>query len=559
MVGFIGIERLTYGPWQAFERALQRLLIHAGYKDVLLVGGTGDGGGDVVANRDNQTWVIQAKFRSHGVLLGSTTLDELVTAAGRYDAQVAVLATNSGFKKETITAAQDLHQELGIRFLLWDGRYLLDQYRRLPEYMAFRNDPRPYQEAAMEAIHSKILYGSDRGLLLMATGLGKTRVAAGVIEQWFQQQKSSEVLLLSPSLPLIPQLEYELWPYLPKDVPTHIMTGSEKPSFEGGITIATEQSMLNVSRDFPSRYGLVVVDEAHHAPADGYRELLSTLAPDFLLGMTATPWRSDDRHLEDLFGAPTATVSIVEGMQLGYLAKVDYRMMIDDIDWSWVDKQLHDRISIKELNRRLFLPERDDATIEKIRAHLLDIPEHRALIFCRSIVHAENIVDRLCADGFVAKALHSHLDRFEAARTMREFRNGHVPILVAIDMVNEGIDIPDVNLIVFLRVTHSRRIFLQQLGRGLRINDDKTSVRVLDFVSDIRRIAEGIRMNKEAENVANTVGSDQVIYQYGEVVRFEGDNSLDFFKKYLSDIAELEEGSDDAYLRFPGPLGSNGA
>ena len=551
MPGFIGIERLTLGSWQAFERALQRLLVHAGFNDVLLVGGTGDAGGDIVANSNGKTWAIQAKFRSNGTLVGDEPLKEVAVAAGKYNAEIAVVATNTGFRREALEVRKKFSDDLGLPFLLWDGRFLMEQYRALPIYTHQRNEPRPYQEEAIVAINEKILYGSDRGLLLMATGLGKTRVAAGVIEQWLIDRPNSEILVLSPSLSLVPQLESELWPYLPKSVATHILTGTEKPTFEGGVTIATEQSMLSYDSAQSSRFGLVVVDEAHHAPAAGYRKLLFDLGADFLLGMTATPWRGDERHLEDIFGPPTATVSIVEGMQLGYLAKVDYRMMVDDINWDWVENQLRGTISIKELNRRLFIPERDEATISKIRGHLEEINEPRALLFCRSISHTETIARYLQAEGFIAKPLHNQLGRFEAAKTLREFRNGDVPILVAVDMVNEGIDIPDVNLIVFLRVTHSRRIFIQQLGRGLRISDKKDTVRVLDFVSDIRRIAEALHMNEEAKTIAENIGSENVIYQAGNVVQFEGDRSLDFFQEYLADVAELAEGSDDSRLRFP--------
>ena len=552
MPGFLGIERLSLGPWQAFERGIQRLMVHAGFNDLLLVGGPGDGGGDVVANRKGQTLIIQAKFSSRGTLLGATPVQEVALGAGKYDAQIAVVATNTGFRDAAILRAEKLQKDMGIRFLLWDRDFLANRFRDLPMYASDRRDPRPYQTEAIETIHSKIMYGEDRALLLMATGLGKTRVAAGVIEQWINDRPGSEILVLSPSLALVPQLEFELWPYLPKTIPTHILTGSEKPTFEGGVTIATEQSMLGLLPDVHTRFGLVIVDEAHHAPADGYRRLVEGLSPDFLLGMTATPWRGDRRRLEDIFGDAAYTVSIVEGMQLGYLAKVDYRMLIDDIEWDWVKGDLEDTISIKELNRRLFIPERDDATVSKIRGHLEEIQEPRTLIFCRSIRHAESIRNRLQAEGFIAKVLHSKLGRFDAAKTLREFRSGDVPILVTVDMVNEGIDIPDVNLVVFLRVTHSRRIFLQQLGRGLRLSENKDTVRVLDFVSDVRRIAEAMRMNREARAVVSARSDvEPVVYPTGQVVKFEGDHALNFFQEYLSDVAELEEGSDDSHLRFP--------
>ena len=552
MPGFLGIERISQGPWQALERAIQRLLVHAGFDDVRLVGGSGDGGADVVANLRQQTWVVQSKYRGRSQAVGAKVVDEVANAIGRYGAEVAVVATNALVSKDVIQRAKRLEMDVGTRILLWDGKFLLERFRKLPRYAARRNEPRPYQEQAIDAINSKIMYGSDRGLLLMATGLGKTRVAAGVIEQWINDRPGNEILVIAPSLNLVPQLEASLWPYLPKTVATHILVGSEKPSFQGGVTVATVQSMLNRGSEDRERFGLVVVDEAHHAPADGYRRLLSDLAPQFVLGMTATPWRGDERRLEDIFGDPTYTVSIVEGMQLGYLAAVDYRMMVDTIDWDWVRENLHSSLSIKELNPRLFIPERDEALVSEIRQHLDQISDPRAVVFCRSIDHANAIPRRLKAEGFAVHAIHSRLDRFVTTKVLRDFRAGDVPIIVTVDMLNEGIDIPDVNFIAFLRVTHSRRIFVQQLGRGLRLSPGKAEVRVLDFVSDVRRIAAAKGLNREGENVAADSLAEQILrYPDGQIVKFEGDEALSFFDEDLGDIAELEDGSDDSQLKFP--------
>ena len=552
MPGFLSIERISQGPWQALERAIQRLLIHAGFDDVRLVGGRGDGGGDVVANFKGQTWVFQSKYRSGSQVVGAKVVEEVALAIGNYGAEVAVVATNAAISKDAMERAKRLQMDFGTRILLWDGKYLLELFRKLPTYANLRHDPRPYQEQAIDSINSRIMYGGDRGLLLMATGLGKTRVAAGVIEQWINDRPGSEILLIAPSLALVPQLEASLWPYLPKHLATHILVGSEKPSFQGGVTVATVQSMLNRGTDDRERFGLVVVDEAHHAPAAGYRQLLSELAPQFVLGMTATPWRGDERRLEDIFGNPTYTVSIVEGMQLGYLAAVDYRMMVDTINWDWVREHLNTSLSIRELNRRLFIPERDDALVSKLRQHLASITDPRAVVFCRSVDHAESITRRLQAEGFAVHAIHSRLDRFETTKILRDFRAGAVPIIVAVDMLNEGIDIPDVNLIAFLRVTHSRRIFVQQLGRGLRLSPGKAAVRVLDFVSDVRRIAAAKGLNREGESLAANSPEEQILrYPDGQIVKFEGDEALSFFDEYLGDIAELEEGTEDSQLKFP--------
>ena len=197
MPGFLGIERISQGPWQALERAIQRLLVHAGFDDVRLVGGSGDGGADVVANLRQQTWVVQSKYRGRSQTVGAKVVDEVAIAIGRYGAEVAVVATNALVSKDVIQRAKRLEMDVGTRILLWDGKFLLERFRKLPRYAARRNEPRPYQEQAIDAINSKIMYGGDRGLLLMATGLGKTRVAAGVIEQWINDRPGNDSLVKS--------------------------------------------------------------------------------------------------------------------------------------------------------------------------------------------------------------------------------------------------------------------------------------------------------------------------------------------------------------------------
>ena len=112
-------------------------------------------------------------------------------------------------------------------------------------------------------------------------------------------------------------------------------------------------------------------------------------------------------------------------------------------------------------------------------------------------------------------------------------------------MLNEGIDVPDVNIIIFARVTHSRRIFLQQLGRGLRLNDDKSDVTVLDFVADVRRVAEGIKMNSDAKKV-----KEEVRYPDGEIVKFSI-HAQGFFAEYLEDMANLSDLDENSFLEFP--------
>ena len=110
---------------------------------------------------------------------------------------------------------------------------------------------------------------------------------------------------------------------------------------------------------------------------------------------------------------------------------------------------------------------------------------------------------------------------------------------------------------VFLRVTHSRRIFVQQLGRGLRIREGKTTVRVLDFVADVRRVAAGLRLNREATEFARIAGEKEwVRFPDGKIVAFSNDRALSFFQEYLQDVAEVEDLDEDARLKVPPPLTS---
>lgn len=557
MPHFIGIERLTFGPWQAFERATHRFFVHAGFTECRLVGGPGDKGADILATKDDRLWVTQTKFRRAGIAVGESAVEEVVQAINWYSADEAVVATNQHFGPDAYAAAKRFSDKIGIPIRLWPGQLLLEWGKRLRYDPVPRKEMRPYQEAAVDAVDAGRSVGRRHGLVVMATGLGKTRIAGEIILREILNERGTEVLVLAHTVDLVHQFEAALWEVLTKDVSTHIWAGGEHVAYAGGVTCATMQSIIQAakSESLAGRYSLVIVDEAHHAPADGYRELLKLLEPAFLLGLTATPWRSDERLLSDMFGPPIFSMSIVEGMQQGYLANVDYRMLVDDIDWEQVPGLTTQNLTIRELNRRLFIPQRDGSIIAKIVEHLDSIESPRCIIFCRTIEHATTIRKLLRAAGKPCRVIHSRLGRVEATNVLREFRSGRVPTLVSVDMLNEGIDVPDVNVVVFLRVTHSRRIFVQQLGRGLRLQGGKSTVRVLDFVADIRRIAAGLRLNKEAADFAGRSTKKETLrLPNGRVVQFSNDRALDFFSEYLKDVAEVEDLDEGARLKYPPPV-----
>lgn len=559
MANFMGVERLTLGPWQAFERTLHRFFVHSGFEDCRLVGGPGDKGADVLATKNGQLWVTQVKFRGNAIALDETVVKEVIHAINSYSADEAVVATNQFFHPAAYVLARKFSDNTGVRIRLWPCKVLLDWSRKLSEYPTSRTELRPYQEEVLDSLDLARSQGRKQNLIIMATGLGKTRVAGEIILRELLGEQGADVLVLAHTVPLVHQLEAALWEVLSRDTPTHIWAGGEYPAYGGGVTVATMQSMIEAAKreNLTGRYSLVVVDEAHHAPADGYRQLLELLQPNFLLGLTATPWRLDERLLSDMFGPAVFTMSIVEGMQQGYLTSVDYRMLVDNVNWDEIPRLSPQRLTISELNRKLFLPERDESIVAKLVEHLDSIKDPRCLVFCRTIEHATTIYHLLRASGKPCRVIHSDFDEIERTKILREFRAGQNPTLISVDMLNEGIDVPDVNLVAFLRVTHSRRIFVQQLGRGLRISEGKSNVRVLDFVADIRRIAAGLRLNKEALKFAGRAEKKEFIrFHDGRIVHFSNDRALSFFQEYLQDVAQVEDLHDDTRLKFPPPLAS---
>lgn len=550
MAGFVCEERLTFGPWPALERTLARLVEHAGFNDVQVVGGSGDDGADVLATRNGARWVIQAKHRFSGGADSAGPRDA-VRAMSAYRASVGIAATNTYFTEDAYSFATEAKKN-GLDVRLWNGAYLLKFFSGLADESRAKRSLRPYQTEAVDCVEETRGDGSRRALIIMATGLGKSVVANELIAREIARNPTQEVLVLAHTRDLVRQLEFSSWPQLDKQIATHLWTEGEQPAFQGGVVLATWQSLLAAQKRgeaLDGRFGLIVVDEAHHAPSASYRTLLSDLRPNFLVGMTATPWRGDERSLADIFGPATFTMDIVDGMQQGYLADVDYRLLTDGIDWDAIATQSRMGLTVKDLNVLLLMPDRDVAMVDVIASKMAGIDGPRALGFCRSIEHATRLQPLLAAKGLRTGLLHSRLSREERFHNLSAFRSGDIDMLLSIEMLNEGIDVPDVNVIAFMRVTHSRRIFVQQLGRGLRLSPRKSTVLVLDFVADIRRIAAAIQLNRDA--AARAAGREVVRFHDGRVVQFDNDRTASFFDEYLADVADIENFDDGSRLRYP--------
>ncbi|MDT3728853.1 DEAD/DEAH box helicase family protein [Streptomyces sp. DSM 41972] len=538
------------GP-SGFTRQVERLALHLGFTDVVNIDGSYDQGGDVLALREGKRWVFQAKWKA-GAAVPPGAIDEVLHAKAHYGADHAVVVTNSRFGPTTRKRRESL-AAAGMRVELWSGHELMDLYaddgfaaRRLPPHTL-----RAYQEQALQAVLDD-LDSSDRALLVLATGLGKTVVGGEVIAHHLSRNPRDKVLVVAPAKDLVDQLERALWQHLPKDVRTQLLTGDHRPDDLRGVTCATVASALGYARA-GYRPALVMVDEAHHVAEDGQlAELLDVLSASRQFGVTATPWRGDRFDIRHRFGEPSFTLGIEDGMRLGYLSEVRYRLYADSIDWEFVRSASEHSYSIKDLNARLFLPERDEAVREQLMTVWERTPQPHAIVFCRTVEHAEQMAALL---GEVpqwrgALAVHARLDRRERQARLMRFRSGQTPILTAVDILNEGVDVPDVNILCFARVTHSRRIFVQQLGRGLRLRTGKTHVEVLDFVSDIRRVAAIM-------NIRQQVAEDELeilrLTQHGTSFEFADQRAESLMREWIKDAASLETALDESRLQFPNP------
>lgn len=536
--------------WKGLERAIARLMGHLGWNDINVIGGAGDKGGDVIATKTEgnavKSWVVQSKAVTGDRYIGPQALNEAINALSYYDVNIAAVATNGEFTK----TARQRQEHLGLNgytLKLWNGAFIKALIEQMPANHAGYRNLRPYQDGIVQKVIKAYEQGGKRAFYVVATGLGKTVIAATIARNLWDKG-CRKILVLCHATDLALQLEQGFWPQITKDVPTSVFFDGLPPRNTEGISFGLYQSLYGYLPGIdPEQFDVVIVDEAHHALAHGFRTCLEHLKPKFLIGMTATPWRGDGQSLTSVFGEALEKVSLVDGMAMGYLARVDYRILCDNVDWDNMETLSQQNLSIRDLNKRLFLPQRDEAVISELQHVIKNMPNPRIAIFSPSIEHSNRFADMLSASGIPCAAL-SRVDKAERRRRLLAFAAGTYQAICAVDVMNEGIDIPDVNILVFLRATHSRRIFVQQLGRGLRLAEGKEKVIVLDFVSDIRRMAEMIEMNREGK----VKGSEnEVLYLQEGFVSFSDARMESFVNVWLEDVADLSGSDDEVKLTFP--------
>jgi superfamily II DNA or RNA helicase len=547
MTSYVAPSLLTEGGPYRFTRQVERLLGQLGFTDVVNIDGSGDRGGDLLATRQGQLWAFQAKWKK-GQAVGADAVDEVAWAQDHYGTDRAVVVTNTRLSPDALRRIDELGR-IGKDIKPWDGVLLQELYAGAPEHPALVL--RDYQDDAVSELWSD-LQGKQRALLILATGLGKTVVGGEITGRFLRANPERDVLVVAHTKDLVNQLERALWRHLPKGVKTQVLTGDDKPRDLHGVTCATVASALDAVLS-GWRPGLVMVDETHHVGEDGqFDRLLTELADALQFGVTATPWRADQYDIEQRFRAASYKLGIEEGMKRGYLAAVDYRLFVDNIDWDVVRQASENKYSLKELNSKLFLVQRDDAVIDALSDAWRNVADPRGIIFCQTIQHCEHMEQlvRRRPEWRNASAIHANMPKRERQQRLLDFRSGRIPLLIAVDILNEGVDVPDVNILAFARVTHSRRIFVQQLGRGLRLRAGKEKVVALDFVSDIRRVAALLNIRRQLD----PDGDVEVLPRVPQTrIEFSDVRAESLLEQWILDAADLETANDEAKLQFLDP------
>lgn len=578
MSDFLSDRAVASSSWQGFERLVARLLTAEGFKYPTVVGTSGDGGADVLAVKAGKRWLFQVKRWSSAV--GSEVIDRTVAAAKTYEADIPVIVSKSGFTSDLHNQRRKLAAE-GINIQLWDQAALSRRVQRLPEESLVVRDPegfllRDYQsEAVSRIINAWVNDRASSALVVLATGLGKTVVAGEAIRRLTALKAKLRVLVLAHTNDLVYQLERSFWPFLSKHQSTVVVNGVERPRWSDlehfSVVFASRDSLSTAAGNsvkLPD-FDVVIVDECHHLGAETYESLLDSLEVGtphgpFLIGLTATPWRPDGSALDVRFDAPVVSIDLIRGLRSEFLANVDYCMYTDNVDWTAIMQLKGDRFTPRAINRTLFINQWDDAVVERTREAWEELGDvRRGIVFCGTVEHAEKIAMRINALGFTsAVPIYSRssagvtMGPIERNKLLWDFSSGKIGILCAVDVLNEGVDVPDVNLVVFQRVTHSRRIFVQQLGRGLRLAPGKERVVVLDFVSDVRRFAAGLDLQRALDEEGPRPGSP-VRLNLPSRISFLRANETDvdgasFLREWLGDIKEIEDaGEDVSVMRFP--------
>lgn len=375
------------------------------------------------------------------------------------------------------------------RVRLGDESMPIGEVATEPVPVAF--EPHELQAEALGALADAREKGTARALVVLATGLGKTWLAAFDVAALADvAARPLRVLFLAHRHEILQQAATTFRRQFA--AATIGFFGGARADLDADFVFASVQKLgrpANLARLPVDRFDYVVIDEVHHAAAATYRRILGHLEPRFLLGLTATPDRADEADILGLFDDNLVfRADLGVGIEVGRLVPFAYFGLKDTTDYApipWRNR----RFDPGELARAVQTQARMERLWDGWKAH----PGTRTLVFCCSIGHA-NWVSRWLADRGVRNvSVHSGADSVDRDEALAQLAAGTLDAVCSVDLFNEGVDLPAVDRVVMLRPTESPVLFLQQLGRGLRVAAGKTRLTVIDFVGNHRVFLDRVR------------------------------------------------------------------
>jgi superfamily II DNA or RNA helicase len=349
--------------------------------------------------------------------------------------------------------------------------------------------PYHYQEEILQKLDAeRLVHNRFRNLVVAATGTGKTVISAFDYKRFRLANHRHRLLFVAHRKEILTQSLATFRGLLHDNNFGELWVDGEEPS-RTEFVFASVQTLNNRLKEITlpeNYYDFVIIDEVHHIAANSYRPILEKFKPKILLGLTATPERMDGEDiLTDFCNVIAADIRLSEALNRKLLCPFQYFGITDPIDLSNLQWK-NGKYIASELTK---VYTNDDsrlrAIIHNLEKYLKDIHDVRALGFCASKEHAEYMAEKFTLAGIKADYLHSGNSE-QRVEKRQKLKSKEVNYLFVVDIFNEGVDIKEIDTVLFLRPTESLTIFLQQLGRGLRLADGKDCLTVLDFVGNAR-------------------------------------------------------------------------
>ena len=349
--------------------------------------------------------------------------------------------------------------------------------------------PFHYQSEILEKLEvERTVHNRFRNLLVAATGTGKTVISAFDYKNFKNNNKSSKLLFVAHRKEILQQARATFQGVLKDNNFGDLWVDGIEPT-SNEFVFASVQTLNNRLKDIkltPEYYDFIIVDEVHHISANTYRPIINYFKPKVLLGLTATPERMDGADiLEDFCNRIAAEIRLPEALNQKLLCPFQYFGITDSIDLTNVKWEKGKYVASELTSIYTKNNVRIGEIINNLGKYTNDLNDVRAICFCVTVEHAIFMTEKFNLAGLKAECLTSK-NANERDKIREQFKKNEFNYLFVVDIFNEGVDIPEIDTVLFLRPTESLTVFLQQLGRGLRLAEGKDCLTVLDFVGNAR-------------------------------------------------------------------------